>query len=100
VAKVRCEGQEPAQGEFATVIDISASRVGLYLDREYPRGTILLVEPLSPGAMTLLARVEQATAEPGRWRYRCELATRLGADEIRRWLGDIADAAAEETPSA
>jgi diguanylate cyclase (GGDEF)-like protein len=64
-ARVRPEGQDGSGEEFATVRDLSAEEVRLHLDRRYSGGTLLLVDPLSPGPKTLLARVVHAAEEAG-----------------------------------
>src|SRR5262249_805393 len=56
-ARVRPEGQEGVDEEFATVRGLSAEKIRLHLDRPFAGGTLLLVDPLSPGPRTLLARV-------------------------------------------
>jgi diguanylate cyclase (GGDEF)-like protein len=84
-ARVRLrEGED--QEEFATVRDISTGGICLALERRYAQGTLLIVEPLLPGAATLLARVIHAAPEADKWRHGCELSTRLGDEELRRWM--------------
>ncbi len=87
-ARVRPEGQEGSSEEFATVRDLSAGEVRLHLERQYSGGTLLLVDPLSPGPKTLLARVVHAAQEAGGWEHGCELATHLSEGELRGWLGE------------
>ena len=58
------------------------------MDECLPADTLLTVEPLSPGARTLLARVRHTTAEGGGWKHGCELPTPLNADELHTWLGE------------
>jgi diguanylate cyclase (GGDEF)-like protein len=92
-ARVRMEGTEEAVEAFAVVHDISTTGVCVYLDRSFPVGTVLLVEPMQLGAPTLLARVVHAVAEGGKWRHGCELSTRLGVEEICSWSGGQQEAA-------
>jgi diguanylate cyclase (GGDEF)-like protein len=89
-ARVHREGEEAA---FATLRDISAEGVGLYLESRLPLDSILVVEPISPEARTLLARVVHVSAHEDRWVHGCVLSTRLSAEEISGWLG------AESTPA-
>jgi diguanylate cyclase (GGDEF)-like protein len=84
-ARVRAEG---VADEFATVRDISIGGIGLTLDRQYPCDTLLIVEPLLPGAPALLVRVVHVTSDENGWMHGCQLSGRLGADELRRWVGE------------
>jgi diguanylate cyclase (GGDEF)-like protein len=85
-AKVRCEGAETAEEEYATILDICAEGVGLRMDRHFPVGSILIVEPMAHQATTLLARVVRASEDEGAWLHGCELPTRLGPAELHRWV--------------
>lgn len=85
-ARVRTEGAPEDQEAFATVRNISAEGVRLYLDRAFSQGTVVIVEPLSPGARTLLARVLYANQEGGGWAHGCSLSARLSEQELRAWL--------------
>jgi hypothetical protein len=88
--RVRTEGTEEAATDFAVVCDISAGGVGLMLERPIACGTLLVVDSLSPGPPTLLARVLYAAAEGTRWRHGCELSARLGEDQLCHWQGSLA----------
>jgi diguanylate cyclase (GGDEF)-like protein len=92
-ARIRPEGQANEQSEFAAVRDISAAGIGLHLDRKFPVGALMIVEPLSPGARTLLARVLHAAPDQDGWRHGCELSTLLTMEELRCWLGESTDGA-------
>jgi diguanylate cyclase (GGDEF)-like protein len=83
-ARVRAQGQT-VEGA-ATVRDISVAGVGLYLGQAFPPETVLIVEPLTPGARTLLARVVRVDGAPNGWLHGCELATHLDAEELGYWL--------------
>src|SRR5207245_1067616 len=72
-AKVRLEGQQGGREEFATVRDISAEGISLHLERRFSDDTLLLVEPFSTGAKTLLVRVVRAALDEGGWQHGCEL---------------------------
>jgi len=74
------------RGAFATIRDLSVGGVGLLLGEQYPLGTVLVVEPMTRGARTLLARVVRSAPVEGGWFHGCELSTRLEEDELRRWL--------------
>jgi diguanylate cyclase (GGDEF)-like protein len=87
-ARIQLEGRGEERSEFAAVRDISAAGIGLRLDRQFPLGALLIVEPLSPGARTLLARVLRTAPDQGGWRHGCELSTVLSAEELRCWLGE------------
>lgn len=84
-ARVRAEGDAGDGGEFATVRDITADGLGLFVGRRYPAGAVLVIEPLSNAARTLLGRVTGADEERGGWVHRCTLAARLDDDDLRRW---------------
>jgi diguanylate cyclase (GGDEF)-like protein len=86
-ARVRPEGQDGAREEFASVRDLSTLEIRLHLEKRFGVGTLLLVEPLLPGAMTLLVRVVRAAPDQGGWEHGCELSTRLSEEDVRRWLG-------------
>jgi diguanylate cyclase (GGDEF)-like protein len=96
-ARVRMEGGEDTQQAFATVHDISKTGVCIFLDRPFPVGTVLLVEPMQAGAPTLLARVVHAVADGGKWRHGCELSTRLGEEEMSSWSGCQAEKSSSES---
>ncbi len=86
-ARIRHEAQDGEQQEFAAVRDVSADGISLRLELRIPEDTVLVVEPLSSGARTLLARVRYAKPESGGWRHGCELSNRLSAEELSFWLG-------------
>ncbi len=86
-ARVRGEDQEPTLEVPATVSDISAGGVGLSLEVPFLLDTVLVVEPLVPGARPLLARVVRVVPEGVRWLHGCALSHRLNAEELRGWLG-------------
>jgi len=92
-ARLRLDGEDTGEGEFATVRDIAASAIGLDLEKLFPKDTLLIVEPLDPEAKTLLARVLHASPGGRGWMHECELSIRLSAEELRGWLG-------EQTPAA
>jgi diguanylate cyclase (GGDEF)-like protein len=85
-ARVRPEGLADECEQPATMRDISAGGVGLYLEKPYPADTVLVVEPLGPGARTLLARVVRVDEKDGRWLHGCSLATRLDPEDLSGWL--------------
>jgi diguanylate cyclase (GGDEF)-like protein len=85
-ARIRCGGQETDE-ELATLRDISVSGVGLSTERAFPPGTILVIEPLSPGARTLLARVVRVISEGAGWVHGCVVSPSLTEEELRHWLG-------------
>jgi diguanylate cyclase (GGDEF)-like protein len=85
-ARVRPEGHE-GEELFATVHDLAPAGVGLRLNRNFPLGTVLIVEPLAYQAKTLLARVVRLEAsEDGQWLHGCMLSPELSPDEIDCWL--------------
>jgi diguanylate cyclase (GGDEF)-like protein len=84
-ARVRAEGDTGDGGEFATVRDITADGLGLFVGRRFPPGAVLVIEPLAASARTLLGRVTGADAERGGWVHRCTLAARLDDDDLSRW---------------
>jgi diguanylate cyclase (GGDEF)-like protein len=84
-ARVRCETDGPPE-KFAVVRDISESGVGLQLEECLSLGTVVVVEPLLPGASTLLARVVRVEPHHGRWLHGCVLSVRLSPDDLTTWL--------------
>ena len=46
-----------------------------------------MIEPLSPGGRTLLARVVRTSPDERGWRHGCELSTQLSLEDLRCWLG-------------
>jgi diguanylate cyclase (GGDEF)-like protein len=86
-AVVRRLGQGGEPTEFAAVRDLSIGGIGLHLDKRVPEGTLLTVEPVAPGAKTLLVRVVHATPDGAGWRHGCEMSTRLNENELGSWLG-------------
>ncbi len=81
--------------EFAVIRDLSVGGIGLYMDQRLPADTLVLVEPLSAGARTLLARVRHTAAEGGGWRHGCELPTPLSGEELYSWLGEQVESACQ-----
>jgi diguanylate cyclase (GGDEF)-like protein len=96
-ARVRTEGLEPSE-EYATVRDISIGGIALTLDRQFPEDTLLIVEPLLPGAPALLVRVVHVRPDKAGWTHGCQLSGRLGTEELRRWVGEHLEVHAVETP--
>ena len=64
-ARIRRESEQEGPEEYITVRDLSIGGIGLWLDKDLPTNTVLLVEPLSRGPRTLLARVRHTTPENG-----------------------------------
>jgi diguanylate cyclase (GGDEF)-like protein len=86
--EARLRQQEEGTEEFVTVCDISTGGIGLDLAKPLPCDTLLVIEPLSAGARTLLARVVRVTPGGKGWLHGCELSLPLSAEEMRGWLGD------------
>jgi diguanylate cyclase (GGDEF)-like protein len=86
-ARIRCEMEGQHREKFAIVRDISVGGVGLQLEERLPKDTVVVVEPLSAGANTLLARVVRAEQFESRWLHGCVLSVRLSPDEIVAWQG-------------
>jgi diguanylate cyclase (GGDEF)-like protein len=86
-ARIRCELEGEHREKFAIVRDISAGGVGLQLEERLPKDTVVVVEPLSAGANTLLARIVRAERHDGRWLHGCVLSVRLSPEEIAAWQG-------------
>lgn len=73
----------------ATVRNVSASGIGLILERRFERGVLLTVElnDRDGHPHLILARVRHATALPeGGWLIGCSLLDPLSEDEIRLLL--------------
>jgi len=86
-ARVRRHGQGEGPEEFAAVRDISMEGIGLFLEKRFLPGTVLIVEALSPEPTTLLARVEWAKPHESGWMHGCRLSNRLSDEELSAWLG-------------
>jgi hypothetical protein len=83
-ARVYQEGCE----EFVTVRDLSTHGAGLHLERALPAGALLVVESLSPGAKTLLARVVRVESDGRGWLHGCSLLVGLSDEELRGWRAE------------
>jgi diguanylate cyclase (GGDEF)-like protein len=92
-ARLRLEGEDSGEGEYATVRDISSAGLSLDLEKQFPAGTLLIVEPLAPDVKTLLARVAHAAGGGRGWIHECDLSTRLSAEELKAWIGEHETAA-------
>ena len=87
LARVRPEGTEESDDDYARVRDISASGLCLRLERQLPEQALLAIEPLHEcGAKTLLVRVLWSVAEDGGWCHECVLPNRLSPEELRLWV--------------
>jgi diguanylate cyclase (GGDEF)-like protein len=86
-ARIRCELEGQDREKFAIVRDISTGGVGLHLEERLPEDTVVVVESLSAGANTLLARVVHSERFDGRWLHGCVLSVRLSPEEILAWQG-------------
>ncbi len=86
-ARIRCETEGEPVEKFAVVCDISPGGVGLHLEEPLPIGTVVVVEPLSAGPKTLLARIVRMKQDNGRWLHGCVLSVRLSKEEMTAWLG-------------
>ena len=92
-ARLRLEGENSGEGEYATVRDISPAGLSLDLEKHFSAGTLLIVEPLAPGIKTLLARVAHVTGGGRGWIHECDLSIRLSAEELQAWIGEHETAA-------
>ena len=95
-ARVRPQGTDGSD-VFATVRDLTAWKACLHLERCFAAGTVLVVEPLSASARTLLVRVESAQSSRGGWLHHCAMSARLSDDELTSWLGNV-EASLGQTP--
>ncbi len=68
--------------------DISAAGISLDLEKNFPAGTLLIVEPLAADVKTLLARVVDVNLGGRGWIHECDLSIRLSAEELRAWIGE------------
>jgi diguanylate cyclase (GGDEF)-like protein len=85
-ARVRTEGQEGHETQFAIIRNISAGGISVYLESQYNKDTLLIVEPLIAGRPPLLARVANLTPDGKGWRHGCEVASPLNKEDIDFWL--------------
>ncbi len=71
----------------ATLRDISAEGVSLFLPRELRPGTVLAIQPPRAGrGRVLVARLVWAVPQAGGWCCGCRLVEPLSADELQDWL--------------
>jgi hypothetical protein len=79
----------------ATILDVSASGLGLRAGRVFPVGTLLLLEPLDakvPAPRPLLAWVRRVAAQgDDGWPLGCELGFRLGYDKAQELRGGLSE---------
>ncbi len=85
-ARVRREGQEGDETQFAIIRNISAGGISVYLESRFLKDTLLIVEPLISGGVPLLARVANLTPDGKGWRHGCEVAIPLNNDDMAFWL--------------
>lgn len=85
-ARVRAADDGPTP-TFATVRNLSAEGVAFLSEAPFEVGTLVIIEPLSPQARTLLARVVHTDLNSAGYLHGCRLPERLGADEVQAWLG-------------
>ncbi len=75
----------------ATIVNRSASGLGLAVGRPFPRGTLLvaeLQEPTTHPAQVVLARVVRADRQAeGHWIVGCTLDVNLDREELQAILG-------------
>jgi diguanylate cyclase (GGDEF)-like protein len=87
-AQIREDGAGGDTGEFATVRDISAEGVRIFAERQFSPGTLLIVEPLSLEAKTLLARVIYSVPAANGWQHGCSLSSPLDGQDLNLWAGE------------
>lgn len=73
---------------IAAVRDVSAEGIGIFSERQFPQGTLLIVEPLSVGAKTLLARVIYSAPAANGWQHGCSLSNPLDGEDLNLWVSD------------
>jgi diguanylate cyclase (GGDEF)-like protein len=82
---VRPAEQEGSEEELAVISDISSTQICMRLGQQHAVDTVLLVEPLSCRAKTVLARVAGVLEEVDGWLHRCIMATHLSDEELICW---------------
>jgi diguanylate cyclase (GGDEF)-like protein len=87
LARISSRDERECHDEFARVRDISATGLGLVLERMMPENTLLAIDPLHEcGTATLLARVMWSVEENGEWLHECALPNRLSAEHLQFWV--------------
>ncbi len=84
-ACVRPVKQQEGQEELAVICDISSRGIGMRLPQRHAVGAVLLVEPLSCRAKTVLARVTRVHEEVDGWIHGCTMAIHLSDEELICW---------------
>src|SRR5260370_194648 len=82
----RREGGEGDTEEFAIVRDMSVGGVGILAEKPFLPGTLLIVEPLSVGTKTLLARVIYSAPAANGWQHGCSLSNPLDGEDLNLWV--------------
>jgi diguanylate cyclase (GGDEF)-like protein len=89
-ARVRRDGgggsEDNVCERLATVHDLSTEGVSVRLGAFFAEGSVLIIEPLSHHAKTLLARVVRVVPESDSWLHGCELSAHLSPEEVRCWV--------------
>jgi hypothetical protein len=84
-ACVKPVGQEEGEEELAVICDISSAGIGMRLPQRYALNSVLLVEPLSCRAKTVLARVTRVVEQADGWLHGCIMATHLSDEDLACW---------------
>jgi diguanylate cyclase (GGDEF)-like protein len=85
-AWIRVGRSEGDPDDLACVRDISATGIGLQLQRRLPAGTLLAVDPLDGrGPRTVLAQALWSAPCGDGWLHGCLLAAPLGEEELLSW---------------
>jgi hypothetical protein len=90
ICRLMCEGQEGTPQ--ATVRDLSATGIGLLVDRQLKPGSVLILN-LQTGSQRLArplpVRVMHSSPAPeGNWLVGCQFVRRLSEPELQVLLGD------------
>ena len=86
-ARVRPE-QDDGVEESGTIRNISDDGLGLFAERAYPVGTVLMIEPYAAPLQSrpLVGRVVRVSNQKAGWFHGCQLSHRLSPDDLRCWL--------------
>jgi len=85
--RLNVDGNAEERENLAVINDISTGGIGLRCDIDLPISSLVTLEFLDRShSRSLLARVVRREQQGQGWLYGCELAQRMGEEELRDWF--------------